>query len=235
VKTKINSANMKRLASLSALGGALGMTAGPAQAGSILFSGVLDQQIGGSGGLSEYRFPQRGPGGILRLEECYVTCFTDNHWITLYGHNGPHGTAFKMEPAAEPLNALWGTVNLPPVDRGEIEDVSTRGHAFTEFNATDKYLLFEFTGGDLKYDVYGWASLRVVFGIGEPEVILVGWAYDLSRAQIPAGDTGIQGSLQIPASDPATPEPSTFVLTGLAALALGAKGLRAWRAARKSA
>ena len=49
-----------------------------------------------------------------------------------------------------------------------------------------------------------------------------GWAYDTSGAQIPAGDMG-------------TPEPSTFALSGLAALALGAKGLRARREARKKA
>jgi hypothetical protein len=51
------------------------------------------------------------------------------------------------------------------------------------------------------------------------DVTLVDWAYDTSGAQIFAGDTG-------------TPEPSTFALSGLAALALGAKGLRSWRAAR---
>jgi hypothetical protein len=52
-----------------------------------------------------------------------------------------------------------------------------------------------------------------------PDVTLIDWAYDTSGAQIPAGDTG-------------TPEPSTLALSGLAALALGAKGLRRWRAAR---
>ena len=33
-------------------------------------------------------------------------------------------------------------------------------------------------------------------------------------------------------SGPATPEPGTFALTGLAALALGATGIRRWRKAR---
>jgi hypothetical protein len=54
------------------------------------------------------------------------------------------------------------------------------------------------------------------------DVTLVDYAYDKSGNQIPAGDTGV-------------PEPSTFVLTGVAALALGAKGLRAWRLARNGA
>jgi hypothetical protein len=51
---------------------------------------------------------------------------------------------------------------------------------------------------------------------------LEGYAYDDSGAYIPAGDTG------------GIPEPSTFVLTGLGALVLGAAGLRRWRAARKA-
>jgi hypothetical protein len=55
-----------------------------------------------------------------------------------------------------------------------------------------------------------------------PNVTLIDWVYNLSGGQIPAGDTG-------------TPEPSTLALSGLAALALGAKGLRSWRAARKAA
>jgi hypothetical protein len=77
--------------------------------------------------------------------------------------------------------------------------------------------------------MYGWAQLDVSFTTGYPHCLqtlggcitgtLVDYAYDTSGAQIPAGDTG-------------TPEPSTLVLTGLAALALGAKGVRAWRAAR---
>ena len=93
----------------------------------------------------------------------------------------------------------------------------------THFNDTNTYLLFRFTGGSLAQDLYGWAQLNVTLpGNHGLEVTLVDWAYDTSGAQIPAGDTG-------------TPEPSTFALTGLSALALGATGLRRWRAARKAA
>jgi hypothetical protein len=56
-----------------------------------------------------------------------------------------------------------------------------------------------------------------------PKVTVEGFALDTSGALIKAGDTG------------AVPEPSTMALTGLAALALGATGLRRWRAARKPA
>jgi hypothetical protein len=55
-----------------------------------------------------------------------------------------------------------------------------------------------------------------------PRVTVEGLALDTSGAFIKAGDTGV-------------PEPSTMALTGLAALALGATGLRRWRAARKPA
>lgn len=76
----------------------------------------------------------------------------------------------------------------------------------------------------MRQPLYGWAQLNLSRpgSMHGPDVTVVDWAYDTSGAQIPAGDTG-------------TPEPSTFALTGLSALALGAAGLRSWRAARKAA
>jgi hypothetical protein len=55
-----------------------------------------------------------------------------------------------------------------------------------------------------------------------PDATLIGYAYDTSGNPIATGDAG-------------TPEPSSMDLTGLAALVLGAAGLRRWRAARKNA
>jgi hypothetical protein len=86
------------------------------------------------------------------------------------------------------------------------------------------YKLFQFNGGSLYGgDLYGWAYfLQNVTDTAGPDVDILGVAYDDSGTVIPAGDTGV-------------PEPSTMALTGLAALALGATGLRRWRAARKPA
>jgi hypothetical protein len=108
-----------------------------------------------------------------------------------------------------------------------VTDHSTRGLG----NFTDRYALFTFTLGN--GPLYGWVKLSqsVTNSWGGnnsygPLVTVEGFAYDTTpNEKIAAGDTGIS----------ATPEPGTFALTGLAALALGAAGMRRWRAARRLA
>jgi hypothetical protein len=227
---QIKKANIKRLASLSALGaGVLGGTVGTAEASSIVFSGPVNANVGvcpQCGGSAVISGPN-GAGGLL-----LATSFRTNssgsarlHFVNLYGRAGARGTGFRMLLAAFPQNSKWGTRRTSAGSElvvGQI--VSSEGNVSehsTSFQGADRYLLFRFTGGSLPYAMYGWAELLVSFPNHGLDVDLVDWAYDTSGAQIPAGDTG-------------TPEPSTLVTTGLAALALGARGLRSWRAARKA-
>jgi hypothetical protein len=85
---------------------------------------------------------------------------------------------------------------------------------------TTGYALFKFDdpacGGGT---CYGWTQIAASFGSFGPDIDILGWAYDTSGNLLPAGETGV-------------PEPSTLAMTGLAALALGAKGVRQWRRAR---
>src|SRR5579883_2456704 len=96
-------------------------------------------------------------------------------------------------------------------------------HTRGDGSFTDKYALFEFNPGTGPR--YGWielsGSVTNAYGTSDaygPSVTVEGWAYDTTpNEQLPAGYV---------------PEPGTFALTGLAALALGAAGMRRWRAAK---
>ena len=90
----------------------------------------------------------------------------------------------------------------------------------------DRYALFNFQDSGNTY--YGWIhlsfSISGQFGDNPefgPDLLIHDWAYDDSGALLEAGV--------------GTPEPSTAVSTGLAALALGAVGLRRWRKTRQAA
>jgi hypothetical protein len=102
--------------------------------------------------------------------------------------------------------------------------VATRGSTHVGgYNGTSQYALFTFEDASFN-NYYGWLQLdSAVSGSAGPLITLNEWAYDDTPGEfIAAGDTGV-------------PEPSTMDLTGLAALILGAAGLRRWRAARKPA
>ncbi len=93
----------------------------------------------------------------------------------------------------------------------------------------DQYLLFRFQGTTREY---GWveASMSVTSSADTtasygPNLTIIQYAFDNTGAVLAAGAT---------ASLP-SPEPSTLDETGIAALILGAEGLRRWRLARKTA
>ena len=99
--------------------------------------------------------------------------------------------------------------------------------SFGHSSFSNKYALFSFVQGG--QTLYGWMQLSFTvsgqFG-GDPafgpELTIHDFAFDDSGALIGAGQTAV-------------PEPSTLASTGLAALALGAVGLRSWRKNRKAA
>jgi hypothetical protein len=85
----------------------------------------------------------------------------------------------------------------------------------------DFFLLFQFNPTGTQVD-YGWVHLNGLLGCGcHPlDTEVVDFAYDDSGALIATG---------------VAPEPATMLPTGLAALALGATGIRRWRKTRKRA
>jgi hypothetical protein len=79
---------------------------------------------------------------------------------------------------------------------------------------------------------YGWveASMTVTRTINNtssfgPNLTIIQYAFDNTGAVLAAGAT----------SNAPSPEPSTLAESGIAALILGAEGLRRWRKARKTA
>jgi hypothetical protein len=103
----------------------------------------------------------------------------------------------------------------------------------------DAFMLFRFPAATPSGFIYGWVeyALQVsnvwggpnpgptytaLHGNG-PNVTILQYAFDTSGNLIGAGN-GLGA-----AGDPATPEPTTLAETGLAALVLGAEGLRRWR------
>jgi hypothetical protein len=89
------------------------------------------------------------------------------------------------------------------------------------------YKLFAYQQSSMGPIDFGWIELdQTLTATDGPDLKILGMAIDTTPGElIAAGNTGQPVS--------ATPEPSTAALASLAALALGASGLRRWRAARK--
>jgi hypothetical protein len=208
--TSVHPVNLKRLASLTALGaGALGLAAPDAQASIVVIPSGVTVGFGASSSAS-FALP-----GAVSFKLSTFAASTDINLRSTHGYFRVQRSGGFL--AAAPAGATIGS------SRGGSALVVH--HATnTPFTATNKYFLFYFLdtshAGDPRY---GWGELSLANPGGNAQATLVQYAYDDTGAMIAAGDTGA-----------AVPEPNAFALTGLGALALGARGIRRWRAARQS-
>lgn len=219
---KIKKASVARLVSISALGaGALGMTAGTAEA-SVIYT-PLNGKVGFDTGYHDVFSIWMLPAGSMKVvDSSRGTTFAFHQTVQLSA-SGP----LEFKPANAIFGQTWNIFGSAPrqfqVLGSRWGTTSSSGHSGA--NGT-YYKLFEFTSSG--QTDYGWLELNgSVSNVVGPDVQILGVAYDNTGAIIAAGNQTGPG--------PSVPEPSTMVLSGLAALALGAEGLRRWRAARKQA
>ncbi|SPE42119.1 conserved exported hypothetical protein [Candidatus Sulfopaludibacter sp. SbA3] len=231
-----------KLASLSAAGvGMLTFGAKNAAAG-IIDSGIINQKVGFDAGFgASFTSPTLGTGAA-NFKFSFVQSHPniDTHRKVLFGGNS---IAFKActSSCGHSLRvfgagATWSSLAAGPSRANGIV-ASLIGANLTAFPSlsgqrafTDQFALMRFASG--ASTLYGWMELTLVdndrpgpptYG---PDLTIVRYVYDDSGGKLAAGSL-------TPAS-PSVPEPGTLEVTGLAALALGAKGLRRWRKAQKT-
>ncbi len=210
----------KRLASLTALGaGVLAVGAQPVSA-SIISSSPSGVYVGASpSGTSSYimNLPGNADLPLYRSTgESFSVGLRGPDSIRVATVGGAMLQAFKA-------GQDWGLASASSTfARAAV--VTSNGGRVSEFDATKKYFLFTFedstAGNALRY---GWGEFAITYPSNHPVEQLVSWAYDTTGAEIKAGDTGATA-----------PEPTSAALAGVGALMLGARGIRRWRAARKT-
>jgi hypothetical protein len=89
---------------------------------------------------------------------------------------------------------------------------------------SQEYYAFSFTDDTSYHTHYGWIYGTLTGGYSNMNYNLISWAYDTTpNEQITMGQTQVSSS---------TPEPSTAALGAMAALILGAAGVRKWNEAK---
>jgi hypothetical protein len=237
----------QKVASLSALGvGAVVAGAGTAEASVVYYPNVNAEVGFGINGAAFYQSPGLGSnsasfafvrqavdfgtggssihGRFVGAYGCGCVWFatTGNSFLKLVKAGVNWTSAMASYTSARIGGRIWGalgTVSSPP------SPFATSAGPISSFS--DMYALFNFDSGP--NTLYGWIhlsfSVSPQFGDDPsfgPSLTILDFAYDDTGAQLAAGVTS-------------TPEPSTAVSTGLAALALGAAGLRPWRKLRPAA
>jgi hypothetical protein len=229
--------NIKKLASLTAVGaGAMALTSGKAEASPIFYSGVLDRTIGFGANAPQAAFKTftNIGGPSFSFKTAVSSNNAPRYARTLLATAGAAaGFGFAMTTARDTrfatfsAGAVWAHNFVGGGGTRTFADRAWGSGSTRIFGSpfTDKYLLFQFETNSLLQ--YGWAEVTLQLVDADssaaadgPNLTVVSYAYDSSGTLLPAGDTG------------ATPEPSSLAESALAALVLGAEGLRRWRKAR---
>ncbi len=233
---KVQKKNLTRFASLSALtAGALAVAPGDAQA-AVIYT-ALPNPVVGPDGVASYSINLPGTAVLSATFQHFTVTSIGQRWAA-YLRQGAGTVAIKdVDVTTTNIEHVlivdagknWGTGVPGAADAtvGVASRVTSYGSGFFYGNGPfdHKYALFSFDNGGTTN--YGWLELSLAVDPATgPNVTLEGWAYEDSGRFINAGDTTGAG---------AVPEPSSFALLGLGALALGATGVRRWRKARKAA
>jgi hypothetical protein len=227
----------KQLASITAAGvSAIALTGGKAEA-AIIDSGILNTSIifssnalptGSHVVAASRRFATFASGPALQFQALSVKGPSSTYSRRIdMSRGGAKNTSFGIKSRVIghfPFGATWSVatshgalVSLDVRRFGPSSSAVQGGPSFT-----DQYLLFRFNGTD-GFD-FGWieASLSVTSSHSSaasdgPNLTIVQYAFDNTGVEITAGE--------LPGT--ATPEPSSIAESSLAALILGAEGLRA--------
>jgi hypothetical protein len=229
-----------KLASLSAVGTGALVLGVPAADASVIYSGVVNAQVGfDTGFTANYTSPALGAGGpTFKFSRAASTIGTGNPaHLRKVLFNQAGGLSFLTKSGALQMFAAGATflqtVSNAAAGAGKVAIREYGLNAFSHsiqgnHSFNNEYALIHFGPGAGEY---GWIQLSFSItdaaggsGTLGPNLTIVDFAFDDTGAKLAAGAT-------TQPTDTA-PEPDTFALTGIAALALGAAGLRRWRAAR---
>ena len=233
-ESMISKAN--QLASITAVGvSAIALTSGKAEAATI-DSGILNTHIVFQNNSNPGNFAEAasalfhslagGPSFAIRLFSVASSNGTYNRFAVQSMNTGGVFKDPRVAAGATWNNAISNGTQYGRLGYRRWGASNTTTHGLP--SVTDAYSLFRFTGGSGVE--YGWLEFSVsvvnansAAAAAGPNITVVQYAFDDTGATIAAGDGAV------------TPEPSSIAESGLAALILGAEGLRRWRKARRVA